>query len=215
VVFVDGAPQFQDQAGGLIGGANMVSIHLAEVVGGDLFLGIMSAVAFATILAVVAGLTLASVSAVSHDIYARVLRRGGTSQREQMLVVRVATLLVGVLVVVLGFAFEGQNIAYLVSLALAVAASTNFPMLILTMYWRGFTTRGAVFGGITGLVTTVVLVVFSPAVWVSVFGFERPVFPSEYPALYAMMAAFFSMWLFSVTDRSARGDHDRNAFRSG
>ncbi len=212
VFLVRGIPAYHDAAGVMVGGANMVSIHLSHAVGGEMFLGIMSAVAFATILAVVAGLTLASVSAVSHDLYAKAWRRGRTSQREELLVLRIATVLIGAIVVVLGIAFEGQNIAYLVSLALSVAASTNFPMLILTMYWRGFTTRGAIVGGITGLVTTIALVTLSPAVWVTVLGYEHAVFPSEYPALYSMAAGFGAMWFFSTTDRSARARIDKEAF---
>ena len=101
----------------------------------------------------------------------------------------------------LGLAFEGQNVSYLVSLALAVAASTNFPLLILAMYWSGFTTKGAVIGGIVGLVTTLVLMVLGPAVWVGILGNSEPIFPSGYPALYAMVAAFTTMIGVSVLDR--------------
>ena len=114
--------------------------------------------------------------------------------------------------IILGIAFEGQNIAYLVSLALAVAASTNFPLLILSMYWRGLTTRGAVAGCVVGLLVTIVLVVIGPAVWVDVLGNSQPLFNESYPALYAIVAAFFVMWGGAVLDKSDRGEIDRLGF---
>ena len=190
VALIKGNGAFMDVSGGVQGGGNMVAVHLARIVGGEVFYGIMAAVAFATILAVVAGLTLASVSAISHDVFARVIRGGNVSEREEIRVSRISTVVLGALVVLLGLAFEGQNVAYLVSLALAVAASTNFPLLILTMYWPGLTTKGAIWGALVGLFVTLTLMVLGPAVWVGVIGFEQPVFPSAYPALYAMTAAF-------------------------
>ena len=193
VAFLKLEPEFLDASGQIAGGTNMVAVHVARVVGGDVFYGIMAAVAFATILAVVAGLTLASASAVSHDVYASVIRKGQASEKEEVRVSRITTVGVGIVVIFLGLAFEGQNVAYLVSLALAVAASTNFPLLFLTMYWPGFTTQGAIAGGIVGLVTTIVLMILGPAVWVGVLGNPQPVFPSGYPALYAMTAAFATM----------------------
>lgn len=153
----------------------------------------MAAVAFATILAVVAGLTLASVAAISHDIYASVIKKGKASEREELLVSRLSTVDLGVIVVGLGLAFEGQNVSYLVSLALAVAASANFPLLILAMYWPGLTTAGAIAGGVVVLVCTISLLVLGPAVWVTILGNAAPVFPSGYPALYAIVAAFGTM----------------------
>jgi cation/acetate symporter len=212
VALVSGNTDFLDETGQIIGGANMVVIHAAEVVGGKLFLGVISAVAFATILAVVAGLTIASASAVSHDLYANVFRHGRSTEKEEVLVSRISTVVLGVIMMTLGIAFEGQNIAYLVSLALTVAASTNFPLLILTSYWRGFTTRGALAGGIGGLLTAIGLVILGPAVWVSIFGFDKPVFPSGYPAIYSMSVAFIGAWLFSVTDKSPRAVEDRERF---
>jgi cation/acetate symporter len=210
VALVAGNPGYLDEAGRILGGANMVSIHLSDVVGGSVFLGAMSAVAFATILAVVAGLTLASASAVSHDLWANVLRRGAASESEEVLVSWVATAGIGAVAILLGIAFEGQNIAYLVALALTVAASTNFPLLIYSMYWQGLTTRGALIGGWLGLVAAVSFVLFGPAVWVGVMGFEEPVFPAAYPALYSIIIAFGAIWLFSRFDRSARGQRDRD-----
>lgn len=194
-------PEFLDATGEIVGGTNMVAVHVARAVGGDVFYGIMSAVAFATILAVVAGLTLASASAVSHDLYASVIKKGQASEQDEIRVSRLTTIVLGVAVIFLGLAFEGQNVSYLVSLALAVAASTNFPLLILAMYWSGFTTKGAVIGGIVGLVTTLLLMVLGPAVWVGILGNSEPIFPSGYPALYAMVAAFTTMIGVSVLDR--------------
>ena len=198
VALVQGNASYYDEAGRVLGGENLVAIHLAREVGGEVFFGIMAAVAFATILAVVAGLTLACASAVSHDLYAGVLRRGKVSEQQEVRVSRLTTIGVGAVCIVLGWAFEGQNVAYLVSLALAVAASTNFPLLIFAMYWKRFTTRAAVAGGITGLVTTISLVVLGPAVWVSVLGNAEPVFPSGYPALYSMVAAVSVMVLVTL-----------------
>ena len=186
-------PAFLDETGQIVGGTNMVAVHVARVVGGDVFYGIMSAVAFATILAVVAGLTLASASAVSHDLYASVIKKGQATEQDEVRVSRITTVVLGIAVIFLGLAFEGQNVAYLVSLALAVAASTNFPLLILAMYWPGFRTSGAIAGGIVGLVTTMVLMILGPAVWVGVLGHDEPIFNSAYPALYAMIAAFSVM----------------------
>ncbi len=193
VALLKGDPAFVDAHGVVAGGANMVAVHLARVVGGEAFYGVMAAIAFATILAVVAGLTLASASAVSHDLYAGALRKGRTTEAQELRVSRLTTVVIGIVVIGLGLAFEGQNVAYLVSLALAVAASTNFPMLILTMYWPRLTTAGAIAGGSVGLVTTIVLMILGPAVWVTVLGNESPVFDSPYPALYAMVAAFTVM----------------------
>ncbi len=210
LAMVKGDPRFLDASGNLIGGTNMVAIHLGEALGGEIFLGIISAVAFATILAVVAGLTLASASAISHDLYANVFKRGGEEASNEVLVSRITTVMIGIITIILGIAFHKQNIAYLVALALAISASANFPILTLSMFWRGLTTRGAWMGGSIGLICALLFVILGPAVWVEVFGFEKPIFPSGYPALYSMLLAFFSIWLISVTDKSARAkiDHD-------
>lgn len=212
VALVKDDPAYGDAAGQIVGGVNMVSVHLAHAVGGDVYFGIMAAVAFATILAVVAGLTIASVSAISHDLYAHAIRRGQTSEAQQIRVSRVAALGIGMVVAVLGIVFEKQNIAYLVSLTMAIGASTNFPLLLLSMYWPGFTTRGAVAGGVVGLVTAVVLMVLGPAVWVGVLGYPAAVFPEPFPALYSVVAAFGTMFAVSALDRSAQGISDRERF---
>ncbi len=212
LALVKGDPRFLNAEGDIIGGTNMVVIHLAEVLGGEILLGLISAVAFATILAVVAGLTLASASAVSHDLYANVFKRGSGSERNEVLVSRIATVMVGIITIGLAIVFHGQNIAYLVVLALTVAASANFPVLILSMFWPGLTTRGAWIGGSAGLGCALLFVILGPAVWVKILGFEEPIFPSAYPALYSMLISFFTIWLVSTLDRSERGRVDRDNF---
>ena len=196
----------------LIGGPNMASIHLADAVGGPVLFGFISAVAFATILAVVAGLTLAGASAVSHDIYGQVIAGGRAPERKEVWVSRAAAVVIGILAVILAYAFEKQNVAFMAGLALSVAASCNFPVLAMAMFWRGTTTRGAVVGGLAGLLASVVLVVLSKTVWVAAFKFPAPLFPYENPALFSMPLAFALIWLCSVTDRSARAVGERRAF---
>ncbi|WP_454720793.1 MULTISPECIES: cation/acetate symporter ActP [Cupriavidus] len=206
-------PLYHDGAGAVTGGVNMVAVHLAHAVGGNLFLGFICAVAFSTILAVVAGLTLAGSSAISHDLYATVIRQGKASDREEMRVSRLTTLVLGVLSILLAILFEKQTIAFIVSLTFSIAASSNFPVLLLSVYWRGLTTRGAVAGGMLGLASAVVLTILSPTVWVQVLGHGAPVYPYEYPALFSMLVAFAGIYLFSVTDRSARGAWEREAYQ--
>jgi cation/acetate symporter len=169
--------------GKLIGGGNMVAMHLAKAVGGNLLLGFLAAVAFATILAVVSGLALAGASAISHDLYSRVIMKGKASEITEIQVSKVATICLGFVAIVLGILFEKQNIAFMVGLAFGVAAAANFPVLILSMYWRGLTTRGALWGGYGGLVSAVLFVVFSKSVWVDVIGRKAALFPYTQPAL--------------------------------
>lgn len=196
----------------LFGGANMAAIHLSNAVGGNIFLGFMSAVAFATILAVVAGLTLSGASAVSHDIYSSVIKKGQATQKEELRVSRITVLILGVLSIFLGIAFEQQNIAFMVGLAFAVAASANFPVLFLSMFWRGLTTRGAVMGGFAGLITAAVLILLGPTVWVAVLHHEKAIFPYGSPAIFSVPAAFIVAYLVSKMDNSGRAAIDRAAF---
>jgi cation/acetate symporter len=201
-----------DKIKGMIGGTNMAAVHLAEATGGNLFLGFISAVAFATILAVVAGLTLAGASAVSHDLYASVFARGRATEVQEVRVSRIATIVLGIVAIALGILFEQQNIAFMVGLAFAIAASCNFPILFLSMFWKRLTTRGAFIGGFLGLLAAVVLVILSPTVWVAVFGFESAPFPYKDPALFSMIVAFAGIWFFSVTDRSRIAREEEAAF---
>ncbi|MES2159838.1 MAG: cation acetate symporter [Pseudomonadota bacterium] len=214
IVLVSTNPEFKDAAGKLLGGNNMAAIHLAKAVGGNVFLGFISAVAFATILAVVAGLTLSGASAVSHDLYATVIMKGKASSAKELHVSRLTTVALGVVAVVLGIVFEKQNIAFMVSLAFAIAASANFPVLFMSVLWKNCTTRGATVGGFIGLTTAVVLTVVSKSVWVDVLGHTDALFPYASPAIFSIPAAFASIWLFSVLDKSPRARIDRAGYEA-
>ncbi|WP_296491717.1 cation acetate symporter [Rhodoferax sp.] len=215
ITFVLTNPQFIDPVkGGLLGGGNMAAIHLANAVGGNVFLGFISAVAFATILAVVAGLTLSGASAVSHDIYATVIKKGKANSADELRISKITTLCLGALAVTLGIVFEKQNIAFMVSLAFAIAASANFPVLFMSVLWKDCTTRGAVIGGFLGLISSVALTVVSPSVWEATLGNPKgsALFPYTSPALFSMTIGFFGIWLFSILDNSARAKKDRAGF---
>ena len=222
ILFVSNNPQFLDVAKAamtgkleLVGGSNMAAVHLSEAVGGDLFMGFISAVAFATILAVVAGLTLSGASAISHDLYANVLKKGQTTPESELRMSKIATLALAIFAMLLGIMFEKQNVAFMVGLAFSVASCANFPVLVLSMFWRGLTTRGAVIGGVVGLVMAVGLIVVSKAVWVDTLALAE-VAPSSLngPAIIAMPLAFFCCWFFSITDNSARAKREREAYNA-
>ena len=198
----------------IIGGNNMAAVHLSAAIGGDIFLGFIAAVSFATILAVVAGLTLAASNSIAHDLYAIVIRKGQATDAEEMKVSKRTVLVIGIVAILLGFAFENQNIAFMVGLAFAVAASANFPILILSIYWSKLTTRGAFIGGFLGLITAIVLVVLSKTVWVDIFKFETAIFPYTQPALFSILVAFIGIWFFSITDKSARAEQDKAGFEA-
>ncbi|MGE4294811.1 MAG: cation acetate symporter [Campylobacterales bacterium] len=203
IIFLTGNNDYMVD-GKLFGGGNMAAIHLSHALGGNLFLGFISAVAFATILAVVAGLALAGASAIAHDLYAHVYKKGQCTDEQEMKVSKYATIGMGVLAIALGIAFEGQNIAFMVGLAFAIAASANFPILLLSMYWKKLTTRGAVVGGSMGLATAVILLILSPVIMVDILGFESAIFPYKYPALFSVTVAFAAIWYFSISDKSDR-----------
>jgi cation/acetate symporter len=212
ILLVSTNPAFKDAAGALLGGNNMAAVHLANAVGGSIFLGFISAVAFATILAVVAGLTLAGASAVSHDLYASVICKGKANDKDEIRVSKITTIALGVLAIGLGILFENQNIAFMVGLAFSIAASCNFPVLLLSMYWKKLTTRGAMIGGWLGLVSAVGLMVLGPTIWVTILHHEKAIFPYEYPALFSMIIAFVGIWFFSITDKSTAADNERALF---
>ena len=202
IMLISTNPEFLNADGGLLGGNNMAAIHLAKAVGGDMFLGFISAVAFATILAVVSGLTLAGASAVSHDLYASVFKKGKIKEKDELFVSKISAVVLGCIAIFLGIVFEKQNVAFMVGLAFAVAASANFPILFLSMYWKKPTSWGALIGGGAGLITATILVILGPAVWVDVFKFENPIFPYKYPALFSVSIAFIITWISSIVDKS-------------
>ena len=211
-------PEFADTANGIIkgggGSANMAAVLVAKAVGGNVFYGFISAVAFATILAVVAGLTLSGASAVSHDIYATIIKKGKADSASELKVSRITTLVLGAIAVALGIAFEKQNIAFMVSLAFAIAASANFPVLFMAVLWKDCTTKGAVIGGFMGLFSSVGLTIVSPSVWEATLGNPAgsALFPYTSPALFSMTIAFAGIWLFSILDRSPNAALERAAF---
>ncbi len=211
-------PEFANVATGVIkgggGSANMAAVLVAKAVGGNVFFGFISAVAFATILAVVAGLTLSGASAVSHDIYATLIKKGKADSAAELRVSRITTVVLGIVAVALGIAFEKQNIAFMVSLAFAIAASANFPVLFMAVLWKDCTTKGAVIGGFMGLISSVGLTVVSPSVWEATLGNPKGSawFPYTSPALFSMTIAFVGIWLFSILDRSANAAKERAAF---
>ena len=211
-------PEFADTAKGIIRGgagtANMAAVLVAKSVGGNVFYGFISAVAFATILAVVAGLTLSGASAVSHDLYATVFKKGNADSASELRVSRITTVALGLVAIGLGIAFEKQNIAFMVSLAFAVAASANFPVLFLSVLWKDCTTRGAVVGGFLGLISSVGLTIVSPSVWESTLGHPvgSALFPYTSPALFSMTIGFVGIWIVSLLDRSPQAAKERAAF---
>jgi cation/acetate symporter len=215
IVFVASDPTYLvDAAKGIAlkGGANMPAVYLAQALGGDLFLGFIAAVAFATILAVVSGLTLAGASAISHDLYANVIAHGRASEQTEVRVSKAATVALGIVAILLGLAFERQNVAYIVALTFSIAASSNFPILVMAMFWRGLTTRGALAGGYVGLLGSVLLVVLGPTVWGKVLGMGAAVFPIDFPTIITLPAAVIVAWLVSKADNSVAARNERLAF---
>jgi cation/acetate symporter len=212
--FKVGADGKYNKIADLIGGTNMAAIHLAKAVAGSLFLGFISAVAFATILAVVAGLTLAGATAVSHDLYASVIAKGQVSEEREVRTSKIAAIFIGIVAVILGYIFENQNVAFMVGLAFAVAASCNFPVLLMSVFWKGTTSFGSLIGGFLGLISSVGLVILSPTVWESVLNYAKgsAPFPYDNPALFSMAIGFVGIWLFSLLDRSQRARKEQASF---
>jgi cation/acetate symporter len=201
---------------GIDPGGNMAAPLVAELLGGTPFLGFIAAVAFATILAVVAGLTLAGASALSHDIFTHAIRKGNATEHEQVRVARLATVVFGAAAVGLGILFKGQNVAFMVGLAFAIACSANFPPLLLSIVWRRFNTTGAVASILTGAVLSVLLIVFSPTVWVDLLGNPTAIFPLRNPAIVSMTIAFIAGIAGSLMTRepSAEASFDDEKLRT-
>ena len=201
VAFVTGNPEFMMADGTPRGGTNMIALHLAAYLGGDVLFGAVAAIAFVTILAVVAGLTVAAASALSHDLYANVFMRGKISERQETIVFRASALAIGAVGILLGIAFEGQNIIYLVGMLYSIAASATFPILVMSMFWSRLTTIGAVAGGSVGLILSVGLIVVGPSVWVQVLGNPKALLPFDQPAIISAPSAFAVMIIVSLLTR--------------
>jgi cation/acetate symporter len=199
-------------------GYNMAAPLLAEALGGTGFLGFISAVAFATILAVVAGLTLSGAAALAHDLWGHVVRHGEITEREQLRVAKVATVGLAVLAILLGIAFEGQNVAFMVGLAFAIAASANFPALLLAMTWRRLTTRGAVASMAVGTVSALVMIILSPTVWKDLLGNPEAIIPLKNPGIITVPLAFLVaigvslLWPEPAATAGFDAAHDRMTF---
>ncbi len=198
----------------LKGGGSMPAVYLSHALGGDFFLGFIAAVAFATILAVVSGLTLAGASALSHDIYASVIKKGKSTEAEEVFVSKLCVVGLGIIAVLLGIAFEKQNVAYIVALTFSIAACANFPILVLSVFWRGLTTRGAVVGGYVGIFGSIGLLIIGPTVWTKVMGMGPAIFPYDFPTFFVLPAVLIVSYVVSVTDKSVSGQNEREAFEA-
>ncbi|EPH6467328.1 cation acetate symporter [Campylobacter upsaliensis] len=207
-------PEFINADGSFKGASNMIAVTLAELLGGDIFLGFISAVAFATILAVVAGLAISGAGAISHDLYVNVLKNGKVDHKSEMKITKFATIGIGIFAILLGIVFENQNVAFTVGLAFAIAASVNFPILLFCIYWKNLTTKGAFWGGLIGLIVVLALVILSPSIWVKSFGFSEAIFPYDHPAFFSMPLSFLLIYLISKFDRSKRAQKDKEGFET-
>lgn len=214
IAFLLSNPEFINADGSFKGASNMIAVTLAELLGGDIFLGFISAVAFATILAVVAGLAISGAGAISHDLYVNVLKNGKVEHKNEMKITKFATIGIGIFAILLGIVFENQNVAFTVGLAFAIAVSVNFPILLLCIYWKNLTTKGAFWGGLIGLIIVLALVILSPSIWVKSFGFSEAIFPYDHPALFSMPLSFLLIYLISKFDRSKRAKKDREGFEA-
>ncbi|WP_207435585.1 sodium:solute symporter family transporter [Sabulibacter ruber] len=183
---------------GIDKGGNMAALLLAEQTGGTAFLGFIAAVAFATILAVVAGLTLSGASSISHDLYVHVFKNGVSDEKGEIKVAKRATIALGILSILLGLVFKGQNVAFMVGLAFSIAASANFPALLMSIIWKRFTTQGAVWSIATGAALSLILIVLSPTIMVDIMGYEEAIFPLKNPAMVSMSGAFLMGILVSI-----------------
>ena len=212
IALLSGDVTYLDSAGKIIGGANMIAIHLSDKLGGSVLMGFISAVAFATILAVVSGLTLAGASAAGHDLYARAIRRGNVTEDQEVRASKISAAAISIAAMVLGILFENQNIAFMVGLVFAIAASANFPIILLSVSWRGLTTRGAVIGSLTGLISALGMVFLSPAVWTLTFDLGGAPFPYDNPALFSVPLAFLVTILVSCLDKSVEAALSKERF---
>ena len=192
----------------------MVAIHLSKTIGGDVLMGFISAVAFVTIIAVVSGITLSAGATISHDLCSQVFNQEEMSDDIEHWISRTTVVLFGVVAVLGGVLLEGQNVAVLATLPLVIGASTNFPLMMLAIYWEGLTTRGALYGGYAGLVVAMFLLVLGPNIWVAILGQESPIFPFAYPTVFSLGIALLFCWWFSKTDKSGNTNRDSSRLYS-
>ncbi len=204
VALITNNSDYATASGGVQGGTNMVVLHLARTVGGDVLFGLIAAVAFSTILAVVAGVTVSAASAISHDLYKCIFARKETTQRQEIMIFRASCVFMGVLGIGMGVAFKGQNILFLTGLLFSIAASSCFPVLVMSMFWRPLTTVGAVAGGYVGLGLSVALIIIGPNVWVQILGNPTAILPLTQPSIISVPAAFATMIVVSLLTRRAR-----------
>lgn len=179
-------PEYTTGPALLKNGNNMAPLYLAQALGGDVFLGITAAAVFATILAVVAGLTLAVAASMSHDVFATVIRKGKVTEAEELKVSRWSAIAFGAAAIALSVVFRNENITFLVVTALSIAASSTFPLLFLACFWKPLNSTGALVGGTVGLLTAVAGIILGPTVWVAIFGYPQPIFPYQYPTIVGL-----------------------------
>jgi cation/acetate symporter len=204
---------YHDAAGNIMGGNNMVVLHISHLLGGDILLGFIAAVTFATILAVVSGLTISAAATIAHDLYAGTFAKKEVTEKQEMMVSKIAVVGTGVMAIVMGIIFEHQNVVFVSNLAMAIAASANAPVLLMSMFWSGLTTRGAIAGIIIGLFSSLLLIALGPQVMVDVMGMEKAIFPYAYPTVVSVPLAFLSIWYFSVSDKSESAAKERLAYQ--
>lgn len=214
IAFLLDNPDFTDSEGKFTHPNNMAAVILAQALGGDVFFGFICAVAFATILAVVAGLAISGAGAISHDLFVNVCKNGVCDPKLEMRVTKGASVGIGILAIILGIGFENQNVAFMVGLAFAIAASVNFPIILLCIYWKNLTTKGVFWGGLIGLISVLTLVLLSKSVWVKVFHFPEAIFPYEHPAIFTMPLTFLLIFIISKLDNSERAKIDRAGFKA-
>jgi len=201
LAFVKGEAAFQTSSGDILGGSNMILLHLSQSLGGDLLFGVIAAVTFSTILAVVAGLTVAMSSSAARDVYF-VLKANPADEDErvELMIFRMTAVVTIVVAAILSLALKNENIAYLTALAFGIAAATNFPILMLAIYWKHLTVKGAIFGGVGGLFSSLFLLILGPTVWVQLLGNSSPIFPSDYSTLISVPFAFIVAYIVSKLD---------------
>lgn len=205
--FVKDDLTYYNSSGDIIGGSNMILLHLSEHLGGELLFGMIAALTFSTILAVVSGLTVAMASSAAREIYFSLrCEMGQQTGRMEILIFRMTAVFAVIVACFISIALQKENIAYLSALAFGIAAATNFPILILTIYWRRLTTLGALSGGLAGLLMALIMLVIGPTVWVQLLGNPNPIFPSDYSTLISAPVAFLVSCIVSLIDTKGWGE---------